>query len=64
MKKFLRELRQCSFTAPKNCTFSSTSGHKTLFYHDKIKTSFQMTYPIGMVQQMSLFKGQTIKEGG
>ena len=32
------------------CTFCSTFGHKTLSYHEKMKTPFQMTYTIRMVQ--------------
>ena len=49
-KKWFCKLRQCSFTAPKKCTFCSTLGHKTLSYHKKMKTLFQMTYTIRMVQ--------------
>ena len=48
-KKRLGKLRQCSFTAPTKFTFCSTSGHKTLSYHDK-KKLFQMTYTIGVVR--------------
>ena len=49
-KKWFCKLRQYSFTAPKKCTFCSTFGHKTLSYHEKMKTLFQMTYTIRMVR--------------
>ena len=48
-KKLLCELRQCSFNAPKKCTFFSIYQRKTLFYHEKRKAPFQMTYTIGKV---------------
>ena len=37
MKKLLCDLRLCSFTAPKNCTFRSISEHKTIFTMKKEK---------------------------
>ena len=49
-KKWFCKLRQSSFTATQKCTFWSTSGHKTISYHEKIKTMFQMTYTIRMVR--------------
>ena len=48
-KKIFCKHRQCSYTAPKKSIFWSASGHKTLSYHEKRKTRFQMTYTIGMV---------------
>ena len=33
-EKFLCELRQCSFNAPKNCPFYFVSGHKTIGCHE------------------------------
>ena len=48
-KKLLCELRQCSFNAPKKCTSFSIYRRKTLFYHEKRKAPFQMTYTIGKV---------------
>ena len=38
------------FYCPQKCTFFSTSGHKTLSYHEKLKTLFQMYNTIGMVR--------------
>ena len=46
---------------PKKCTFCSTSGHKTLFYRDKLKTLFQMTYIIGMVRPYNLLDPQDLE---
>ena len=45
------QTKTMQFYCPKKCSFCSTSGHKTLSYHEKFQTLFQMTYTIGLVRQ-------------
>ena len=60
-KRFCKH-RQCSFTAPKKCTFCSTSGHKTFSYQDKFETLFQMTYGAHFLQGLIIKKSLVRKK--
>ena len=50
--KLLSELRQCSFTAPKNF---SVSKHKAILCHENKKSLYQITYTIGKPEPRQFF---------